>query len=886
MTSENKKWVYYFGENTDKSTVGGKGVGLSDMVKLGLPIPPGFSISTQACIAFQQDQQWPAGLNDQVQANLQRLETEVSQKLGDSKSPLLVSVRSGAAVSMPGMMDTVLNLGLNERVVQILSQKFNNERFAYDSYRRFITMFADVVMGVPREKFEHVIDELKKAKKVQHDTDLDARDMKELTRRFLIIYKQHTKADFPQDPQEQLRLSINAVFKSWNNNRAIRYRELNHLPHNMGTAVNVQAMVFGNMGDDCATGVAFTRDPSTGENKRYGEYLLNAQGEDVVAGIRTPKNLDHMKQDMPEIHKQLYHYFDLLEKHYKDVQDIEFTIQNRKLYLLQTRNAKRTAYAAVKVAVDLVAEGLITKQQAILRVEPKHLETLLHKHFDNKAKAKFTAIAKGLPASPGAAVGQIVFTAEQAVLWKSAGKQVVLVRLETSPEDISGMAVAQGILTARGGMTSHAAVVARGMNVCCVAGCGDIAVHEKQKNFVCKGKTYREGDWISLDGSTGEVYSGKLPVITPDIKGDFNTILSWADEFRKIGVLANADTPADAKVARDFGAQGIGLVRTEHMFFDAKRINVMREMILANDTAGRKLALNKLLPFQRDDFKGILSVMSGLPVVIRLIDPPLHEFLPHEDKDIAVVAKEMNISAADIKRKVVAMHEFNPMLGFRGCRLGIVYPEINEMQVRAIFEASVALVKEGKAPRPLIEIPLVGTLKEFIPLKKMVRQIAKETGAEGKVKYEVGTMIEVPRAALVADELAKEADFFSFGTNDLTQMTCGFSRDDSSKFLEPYVKQGIYSRDPFEAIDQEGVGKLMRICVALARGTNPHIDIGICGEHGGEPSSVMFCHRIGMDNVSCSPYRVPIARLAAAHAALKFGDPQRIPIKLELPSKL
>jgi pyruvate,orthophosphate dikinase len=868
------QWVYYFGERgkEDKDLLGGKGANLSEMTKLGLPIPTGFTISTPCCIAYQDGQKWPAGLSKQLQHAIARAEKVSGRQLGNPNNPLLLSVRSGAKVSMPGMMDTVLNLGMNPTVMKGMSRK--NERFALDAYRRFIQMFSDVVMGIKRIKFEHILDAVKHKYGYKHDTELTVKDLKDVVSQYLVLYKKETGSDLPTDPATQLKMSIDAVFDSWNNPRAIKYRQLNRIPHDLGTAVNVQEMVFGNMGDDSATGVAFTRHPSTGENARFGEYLVNAQGEDVVAGIRTPLKITEMKKDFPECSRQLYDLFTKLELHYRDMQDIEFTIQNKKLYILQTRNGKRTAKAAVKMAVDMANEGLITIKDALLRVDAGKCKTLLHKQLDPAALKTAKPITKGLPASPGAAVGQVVFTSEQCVKMKADGKKAILVRLETSPEDISGMAAAEGILTARGGMTSHAAVVARGMNVCCIAGCSDITVNEAKGYFSVKnGPTFKFGDWLSLDGNTGNFYHGKIAESEPDLHGEFGTLLQWSDAFRTMGVQANADTPKDAKIARDFGATGIGLCRTEHMFFNKERIVSVRKMILADNKEARVKALNELLPYQRADFHGILEAMDGCPVIIRLIDPPLHEFLPHDDKDIHELANQLGVSVAAVKAKVESLHEFNPMLGFRGCRLGVVYPEINAMQVTAIFEAALALKKKGLNPRPQIEIPLVGNVKELLPLKNLVKSIAKKTGAEGVVHYEVGTMIEVPRAALNADELAEHADFMSFGTNDLTQMTCGFSRDDAGAFLGSYVEKGIYSYDPFQSVDQTGVGKLMRICVALARSTKPNIDIGICGEHGGEPLSVTFCHRIGLNNVSCSPFRVPIARLAAAQAAIRYGNP-------------
>lgn len=866
------KWIYFFSEGGKemKNELGGKGANLAEMTKMGLPIPTGFTITTETCIAYLKENKWPAGLMDQFLTNIKKIEQVSGKKFGDAKNPLLLSVRSGARISMPGMMDTVLNLGLNSAIVQEFA-KLKGERFAYDSYRRFITMFGDVVMHVDRMKFEHAMDKIKDAKGYKFDSDMTAADLKQCSKEFLEIYKKETGSALPEDPVKQLQLAVDAVFSSWNTPRAKTYRKINHIPDDIGTAVNVQEMVFGNMGLDCATGVAFTRNPSTGENKRYGEFLANAQGEDVVAGIRTPLDLETMKDTFPQCAKELYEIFTKLEDHYADMQDIEFTVERNKLFILQTRNGKRTAAASVKMAVDMVKEGRIDKKVALMRLEPAQIDSLLHKQIDPKALKAATPVGQGLPASPGAAVGQIVFSGDAAEKAKEAGKKPILVRLETSPDDIKGMAAAEGILTARGGMTSHAAVVARGMNVCCVAGASSIKVDESAGVVSVGGKTFKENDWISLDGNTGKFYGGQLPVVDPDTSGDFNTILEWCAEIATCDVRANADTPHDAQVARGFGANGIGLCRTEHMFFAEDRINIVREMIIAKDTPAREVALAKLLPFQRSDFHGILGAMSGLPVIVRLIDPPLHEFLPHETKDQEVLAGVLKVPVGEIAAKVAELHEFNPMLGFRGCRLGVVYPEINAMQIRAIFEASLALQKEGKDPRPEIEIPLVGNIKEFTILKALVKKLAKETGAEGKVHYKIGTMIETPRAALKADELAKESDFMSFGTNDLTQMTCGFSRDDSGVFLKHYVEKGIYARDPFQSIDQEGVGRLMRLCVSLARSSNPSVDIGICGEHGGEPNSVMFCHRIGLNNVSCSPYRVPIARLSAAQAAITYG---------------
>lgn len=872
MASE--KWIYYFGETSkkDKAVVGGKGANLSEMINIGLPIPGGFTITCQACVYYAKNDKWPVGLEEQLNRDIARLEKASGKKLGDASNPLLVSVRSGAAVSMPGMMDTVLNLGLSLKVVEGLAKK-SGDRFAYDSFRRFIMMYGDVVSGVHRRLFDDKLEELKHKKGYKVDTEMSADDLKYLCKVYMDIYEKHA-GKFPTDPKAQLIGSINAVFKSWNNPRATKYRELNRLSHDMGTAVNIQEMVYGNMGDDCATGVAFTRNPSTGENKRYGEFLPNAQGEDVVAGVRTPIDIAKMKETFPVCTKQLYDIFTKLEDHFADMQDVEFTIERNKLFILQTRSGKRTAAAAVKMAVEMVEEGRIKKDVALMRLEPSKIETLLHKQLEAKSVKSSKPIGKGLPASPGAAVGQIVFSADAAVAWKEAGKKVLLVRLETSPEDITGMNASQGILTARGGMTSHAAVVARGMNVPCVAGCSEIAVNEKKKTLTVGDKEYQEGAWLSLDGNTGNFYAGKLAVEDPVLDDNFHKVIRWCKESSSMVVRANADTPHDAQVAKSFGAGGVGLCRTEHMFFAPDRILAVREMIIAETKEARQRALDKLLPFQREDFKGILGAFSGQPVIIRLLDPPLHEFLPHEDREQQALADQVaNGDISVIKKKVAALHEFNPMLGFRGCRLGVVYPEINAMQMRAIFEASLELLKQGLKPWPQIEIPLVGNLKEFLPLKALCKQIAKQTGAEGKVHYEIGTMIEVPRAALMADQLAREAEFMSFGTNDLTQMTCGFSRDDSASFLKPYVAQKIYDQDPFQSVDQEGVGRLMKLCVTLARSVRKDIDIGICGEHGGDPDSVEFCHKIGLSNVSCSPYRVPIAILAAAQAQIKHGKP-------------
>jgi len=867
-----EKYVYMFeeGDKSMKMLLGGKGANLADMTKIGLPVPYGFTISTDVCkVFYDSGKKCPALVDEQMMVAVKAMEKKTGKKFGDPKNTLLVSVRSGAPASMPGMMDTILNLGINDVVVEAIAKSTKNERFAFDSYRRFITMFADVVMEVDRMKFEHIMDEIKHANKIKMDTEMTAPMLKDLCAKYKALYKKETGEDFPQDPIIQLKRSRDAVFRSWMNDRAIIYRRLNHVPSDWGTAVNVQEMVFGNMGEDSGTGVAFTRNPSTGENKFYGEFLMNAQGEDVVAGIRTPKKVEELGKVLPKVYKELVEIRSILEKSYKDMQDFEFTIEHEKLYMLQTRNGKRTAHAAVKIAVDMVNEKLISTEEAVLRVEPSSLDQLLHKQFD--PKHKYEALTEGLPASPGAAVGKVVFNAADAKMWAEKGEKVILARLETSPEDIEGMHSSVGILTARGGMTSHAAVVARGMGKCCVSGCDEIVMDEKKKMFTCKGKVVKEGDIISLNGSTGHVILGAVPVVEPTLSGDFSILMKWADSFRTLKVRTNADTPKDAQIARNFGAEGIGLVRTEHMFFEATRIKAVREMILAKDTEGRKRALAKIEPFQIEDFEGIFTAMNGLPVIIRMLDPPLHEFLPREEqtKEIDELAKELGVTSKDVKETIVALHEFNPMLGFRGCRLAVVYPEIMETQVRAIFKAAMNVAKKGVKAIPEIEIPIVGTIKEYTPLAELTRRIAKEVGAQGKVHYTIGSMLEVPRAALTADVLAKEAEFFSFGTNDLTQMTCGFSRDDSARFLIPYVEKGIYARDPFQSIDQEGVGLLMKMAVSLARGVRKDIDIGICGEHGGDPATVEFCHRIGMSNVSCSPYRVPIARLAAAHAAIK-----------------
>lgn len=869
------KYVYFFGEGDGsmKELLGGKGAGLAEMTRLGLPVPPGFTVTTEACTRYYEDgEAIGEDILEQINEKLAQLEQVNGKKLGDSSNPLLVSVRSGARTSMPGMMDTILNLGLNDETVEGLAKLTNNERFAYDSYRRFIQMFSDVVMGIDKNKFEKILDAVKEEKGAKYDTDLTADDLKEVVKRYKELYKQEKGEDFPQDPKVQLMEAIKAVFRSWNNARAITYRRLNEIPSWWGTAVNVQTMVFGNMGNDSGTGVAFTRNPSTGEKELYGEFLMNAQGEDVVAGIRTPQPIAALKEVLPHVYEQFADIAKKLEQHYKDMQDMEFTVERGKLYMLQTRNGKRTAIAALKIAIDMVDEGLLTKEEAILKVEPKQLDQLLHPMFDEKALKEAKPVAKGLPASPGAACGMVYFTAEDAVKAAKEGKKVILVRAETSPEDIEGMYVAQGILTARGGMTSHAAVVARGMGTCCVAGCGDIKINEEAKYFTVGDLTINEGDYISIDGSTGYVYAQAIPTVEAAISGDFATFMAWADELRRLKVRANADVPRDAKKAAEYGAEGIGLCRTEHMFFDEDRIPAMREMIISKTEEQRRKALAKLLPMQKSDFKGLYETMEGKPVTIRLLDPPLHEFLPHEDEEIAELAKEMGITFDELKATVESLKEFNPMLGHRGCRLAVTYPEIAEMQTRAIMEAAIEVKQEkGHTIVAEIMIPLVGELKELKYVKDVIVQTAEDVIKEKgeRIEYHVGTMIEVPRAALTADEIAKEAEFFSFGTNDLTQMTFGFSRDDAGKFLNAYYDKKIYDFDPFQHLDQEGVGKLVKMAAELGRTTRPDIKLGICGEHGGDPSSIEFCDAVGLDYVSCSPFRVPIARLAAAQAAVK-----------------
>ncbi len=870
------KYVYLFSEGNAsmRELLGGKGANLAEMTGLGLPVPRGFTVTTEACTRYYNDGQVIAKeIEDQIFEALAKMEKIVEKKFGDPQNPLLVSVRSGARASMPGMMDTILNLGLNDEVVVGLAKLTSNERFAYDSYRRFIQMFSDVVMEIEKPKFEAILDEVKEAKNAKLDTDLNADDLKEVVKRFKELYRKEKGTEFPQDPRIQLMEAVKAVFRSWNNPRAIVYRRLNDIPGDWGTAVNVQEMVYGNMGNDSGTGVAFTRNPSTGEKKLYGEFLMNAQGEDVVAGIRTPQSIDTLKEINPDVYNQFAKIAETLEKHYKDMQDMEFTIERGKLFMLQTRNGKRTAAAALKIAVDLVNEGMITKEEAILKVEPKQLDTLLHPAFEMKALKAAKPIAKGLPASPGAATGKIYFTAEDAVnAFNNGEKKVILVRLETSPEDIEGMHVSQGILTGRGGMTSHAAVVARGMGRCCVAGCSEIKINEHEKYFVDKnGKKYVEGDWISLDGSTGNIYGEQLPTVDPEMAGDFATLMSWADEIRTLKVRTNADTPKDAAVAVKFGAEGIGLCRTEHMFFESDRIFAFRQMIVASNAEQRKKALEKILPMQRGDFEALFTAMNGHPVTIRLLDPPLHEFLPQDEDEIRELADELGMSAAELKNVIKNLHELNPMMGHRGCRLAVSYPEIAEMQTRAIIEAAINVNKKGMNVTPEIMIPLVCDLKELKFVKDIIVKTAdaviKEAGVN--LEYKVGTMIEIPRAALLADEIAKEAEFFSFGTNDLTQMTYGLSRDDAGRILEDYYQAKIFESDPTAKLDQSGVGKLMKIAVEGGKATRPDIKLGICGEHGGDPSSVEFCHNIGLNYVSCSPFRVPIARLAAAQAQVK-----------------
>ena len=873
------KYVYLFteGNGTMRELLGGKGANLAEMTNIGLPVPQGFTISTEACTKYYEDGR---KINDDIQAEIMtyvsKLEEITGKKFGDKENPLLVSVRSGARASMPGMMDTILNLGLNEEVVNVLAEKSGNARWAWDCYRRFIQMYSDVVMEVGKKYFEILIDEMKEKKGVTLDVDLTAEDLKELAGQFKAEYKSKLGTDFPSDPVEQLMGAIKAVFRSWDNPRANIYRRDNDIPYSWGTAVNVQSMAFGNMGDDCGTGVAFTRDPSTGEKKLMGEFLTNAQGEDVVAGVRTPMPIAEMANKFPEAYKQFVEVCGILENHYHDMQDMEFTVEHGKLYMLQTRNGKRTAPAALQIAVDLVAEGHKTEAEAVLMIEPRNLDTLLHPQFDTKALKAATPIGKGLGASPGAACGQVVFSAEDAEAWKNAGKKVVLVRLETSPEDITGMKAAQGILTVRGGMTSHAAVVARGMGKCCVSGCGEINMDEENKQFTLAGKTYHEGDCISIDGSTGNIYDGLIPTVDAEISGNFGTIMGWADKFRTLKVRTNADTPADAAKARELGAEGIGLCRTEHMFFEADRIAAFREMICSDTAEEREAALAKILPYQQSDFEKLYEALEGNPVCIRFLDPPLHEFVPTTEEDIAALAAAQGKTVQQIKDIITGLHEFNPMMGHRGCRLAVTYPEIAKMQTSAVIRAAIN-VKKAHADWnlvPEIMIPLVGDVKELKYVKQVVIETANaEIAAAGAdLKYEVGTMIEIPRACLTADEIAQNADFFCFGTNDLTQMTYGFSRDDAGKFLNAYYDAKIFENDPFAKLDQTGVGMLMEMAVSKAKATGNKLHYGICGEHGGDPMSVEFCHKIGLDYVSCSPFRVPIARLAAAQAAIKYGE--------------
>ena len=872
-----KKYVYMFAEGNAsmRELLGGKGANLAEMSSLGLPVPFGFTISTEACTAYYDDGK---KINDdimaQVKESLAKLEEQAGKKLGDENNPLLVSVRSGARASMPGMMDTILNLGINDKVVETIAEKTGNRRFAYDSYRRFIQMFSDVVMELSKKRFEEIIDEVKEAKGVKLDTELDVADMEELVRRFKAFYKENLNEDFPQDTNVQLERAIEAVFRSWNNPRAIFYRKENDIPSSWGTAVNVQMMVFGNMGDDCGTGVAFTRNPATGENKLFGEFLMNAQGEDVVAGVRTPQTIDQLKEVMPEAYEEFKKICDTLEHHYHDMQDMEFTIEHKKLFMLQTRNGKRTAAAALKIACDMVDEGLVDTDKALLMVEPKQLDSLLHPQFNAEALKNAAPITKGLAASPGAACGQIVFSAEDAKDEHAKGKKVVLVRLETSPEDIEGMAVAEGVLTVRGGMTSHAAVVARGMGECCVSGCGDIKINYETKTFELNGKTYHEFDWISLDGTTGCVYGEAIPTEPATISGYFKRFMDWADERRDLKIRTNADTPRDAKQALEFGAEGIGLVRTEHMFFEATKIKAIREMIVSKTVEQRKAALEKVLALQQADFEGIYEAMEGNPVTIRYLDPPLHEFVPTGEKEIVELAADMNMPVDELKAIIANLHEVNPMMGHRGCRLAVTYPAIAETQTKAVIGA--AINTQRKHPDwnvvPEIMIPLVGDVKELKFVKDIVVKTAQEMIARSDIKlsYHVGTMIEIPRAAILAGEIAREAEFFSFGTNDLTQMTFGFSRDDAAKFLGDYYNAKIYEQDPFQRVDQRGVGVLVKLAADQGRATRPNIKLGVCGEHGGDPSSIEFFHKVGLNYVSCSPYRVPIARLAAAQAAIKF----------------
>ena len=869
------KFVYEFSEGNGsmRELLGGKGANLAEMSNLGMPVPQGFTVTTEACTKYYNDGRTIAPeIEAEIMEHLAKLEEKTGKKFGDTANPLLVSVRSGARASMPGMMDTILNLGLNDVSVEGFAAKTNNPRFAYDSYRRFIQMFSDVVMELSKKRFEEIIDDLKEKKGVKQDVELDADDMKELVKRFKEFYKAEKGVEFPQDPKVQLMEAVKAVFRSWDNPRANVYRRMNEIPYDWGTAVNVQQMVFGNSGDRSGTGVAFTRNPATGEKALFGEYLINAQGEDVVAGVRTPSPISKLKEEMPEVYDEFASIADRLEKHYKDMQDMEFTIENGKLFMLQTRNGKRTAAAALKIAVDLVHEGMIDEEEAVLRVEPQQLDALLHPQFDPEALKKAQIIGKGLAASPGAACGKIVFTAEETKEWAARGEKVVLVRRETSPEDIEGMQSAEGILTVRGGMTSHAAVVARGMGTCCVSGCGDIVVDYDKKCFTLGGKTYHEGDYISIDGTTGNIYGEAIPTVPASISGDFGLYMGWADKVRRLKVCTNADTPRDAKQASDFGAEGIGLCRTEHMFFEGERIKAMREMIVAETVEDRKKALAKIMPYQQGDFEGLFEVMGERPVTIRFLDPPLHEFLPTKEEDIQDLASDLGITVQKLKDVIASLHEFNPMMGHRGCRLTVTYPEIAEMQTTAVINAALNVRKKtGLNIVPQIMIPLVGEVKELKFVKDIVVKTADKLIADAgsDMKYEVGTMIEIPRAALTAGKIASEADFFCYGTNDLTQMTFGFSRDDAGAFLGAYYEKKIYENDPFAKLDQTGVGKLVKIAADLGRSTRPDIKLGICGEHGGDPSTVEFCHNIGLNYVSCSPFRVPIARLAAAQANLR-----------------
>ena len=874
------KYVYLFSEGNAemRNLLGGKGANLAEMTNIGLPVPQGFTITTEACTKYYEDGK---EINDEIKSQIDeyivKMEEITGKKFGDKENPLLVSVRSGARASMPGMMDTILNLGLNEEVVNTLAEKSNNPRWAWDCYRRFIQMYSDVVMEVGKKYFEELIDKMKEAKNVKLDVELDANDLKELAREFKEEYKNKIGSDFPDDPKEQLMGAIKAVFRSWDNPRANVYRRDNDIPYSWGTAVNVQSMAFGNMGDDCGTGVAFTRDPATGEKGLFGEFLTNAQGEDVVAGVRTPMHIAEMEEKFPEAFRQFKEVCKTLEEHYRDMQDMEFTVEHGKLYMLQTRNGKRTAHAALKIACDLVDEGMRTEEEAVLMIDPRNLDTLLHPQFDINALKNSTPIGKGLGASPGAACGKIVFTASDAERKGLGGKgeKVILVRLETSPEDITGMKASQGILTVRGGMTSHAAVVARGMGTCCVSGCGDIKMNEAKKEFSLAGKVYHEGDVISIDGSTGNIYDGVIPTVDATIAGEFGRVMAWADKYRVLGVRTNADNPTDASKAVELGAEGIGLCRTEHMFFDEARIHSMRKMILSETVEEREKALAELIPYQKGDFKAMYKVLKGLPMTVRYLDPPLHEFLPTEEKEINELAKDMNVSVEHLKQKCSDLHEFNPMMGHRGCRLAVTYPEIARMQTRALMEAVIEVKEEdGYDITPEIMIPLVGEVKELKFVKDIVIETAEKVKKEknSDISYHIGTMIEIPRAALTADDIAKEAEFFSFGTNDLTQMTFGFSRDDAGKFLGSYYENKIYEQDPFAKIDQVGVGKLVEMAVEKGKATRPNIKLGICGEHGGDPSSVEFFHKVGLTYVSCSPFRVPIARLAAAQAAIKSGD--------------